>query len=343
MENSVAKKRAGTSRRKFSRRKFLKGAGAAAGLAAGSGAITGFPTIWAQNIKDITLLQVGGSYSSIIDIARQATQDLGFKIEMQNLASDALVNRIATQPESLDIADIEYWMQTKLTPRGVLQGIDLKRFKFWDKVVPIFTKGEYPDGGKVSDQGTLPYEVQYLEAQDGTTFAKGPTEWASGIPTVFNADTLGMRPDIITRPIENWKELLNPEFKGKTAIIDVPAIGIMDAALAIESRGDIKYGDKGNMTKEEIDKTIAILIDAKKSGQFRAFWTTFDESVNLMASGGRLAEAVGSRRVLALGDESFPPALRAQDTLPAVLVLDLEALVAVDAGEGDEAHRWARE
>jgi putative spermidine/putrescine transport system substrate-binding protein len=306
-DKSVAKVRAGASRRgKISRRKLLKGAGAAAGLAAGAGAITGFPTIWAQNIKDITLLQIGGSYSSIIDIARQASKDLGFKIEMQNLASDALVNRIATQPESLDIADIEYWMQTKLAPRGVLQGIDLKRFKYWDKVVPIFTKGEYPDGRKVSDQGTLPYEVQYLEAQDGTSFAKGPTEWASGIPTVFNADTLGMRPDIITRPIESWKELLNPEFKGRAAIIDVPAIGVMDAALAIESRGDIKYGDKGNMTKDEIDKTIAILIDAKKSGQFRAFWTTFDESVNLMASGEVVIQSMWSPAVTAVRARNIP-------------------------------------
>ena len=39
------------------------------------------------------------------------------------------------------------------------------------------------------------------------------------------------------------------------------------------------------MTKAEIDKTMAIFTDAKKSGQFRAFWKTFDESVNLMASG----------------------------------------------------------
>ena len=54
----------------------------------------------------------------------------------------------------------------------------------------------------------------------------------------------------------------------------MPELGLMAAAMAIESRGDLKYGDKGNMTREEIDKTIAILIDAKKSGQFRAFWIT---------------------------------------------------------------------
>lgn len=292
--------------RRIGRRHVLKGAAAAAGVAIGSGAVRGFPTIWAQNIKDVTLLQVGGSYSSIIDIARQASKDLGFKIEMQNAASDALVNRIATQPESLDIADIEYWMQTKLTPRGVLQGVDLKKFKYWDQVVPIFTKGEYPDGRKVSTQGTLPYEVQYLDEKMGTTFHDGPTEWASGIPTVFNADTLGIRPDLVGRPIEHWHELLNPEFKGKAAILDVPAIGVMDAALAIESRGDIKYGDKGNMTREEIDRTIAILIDAKKSGQFRAFWTTFDESVNLMASGEVVIQSMWSPAVTAVRARGIP-------------------------------------
>ena len=43
--------------------------------------------------------------------------------------------------------------------------------------------------------------------------------------------------------------------------------------MVMESAGLIKYGDKGNMTKPEIDKTIAFLIETKKrSGQFRAFW-----------------------------------------------------------------------
>ena len=78
---------------------MLKGA-ASAGLAAGSGAISGFPTIWAQNIKDVTLLQVGGSYSAIIDIARKASEDLGFKVEMQTADHAALLNRLVTQPES---------------------------------------------------------------------------------------------------------------------------------------------------------------------------------------------------------------------------------------------------
>jgi len=295
-----------TVRRDLTRRQVLKGAAATAGVMAGSGALGGFPTIWAQNIKDVKLVQVGGSYSAIIDIARQATKDLGFQVEMQTGAHDALLNRFVTQPNSVDIADMEYFFLLHLVPRGVLHPIDLKKYKWWDKVVPIFTKGQYPDGRKVSDQGILPYKVQYVDGPESTKFAKSPTRWANGIPTVYNADTLGIRPDIVKRPIEHWHELLNPEFKGRTAILDVPSIGIMDAAMAIESRGDIKYGDKGNMTKEEIDKTIKILIDAKKSGQFRAFWTTFDESVNLMASGEVVVQSMWSPAVTAVRSRGIP-------------------------------------
>ena len=98
-----------------------------AGVAAGSGVVIGVPTIWAQKLTDITLTQVGGSYAAIIDIARQATKDLGFNIAMQNAAADAVVNRVATQPQSLDIADLEQWMLVKPVPRGVLQGVDLQR------------------------------------------------------------------------------------------------------------------------------------------------------------------------------------------------------------------------
>ena len=60
----------------------------------------------------------------------------------------------------------------------------------------------------------------------------------------------------------------------------------MDTASGDGGSGQIKYGDKGNMTKPEIDKTIKIMTDFKKSRvSFRSFWSTFDQSVNLMASG----------------------------------------------------------
>lgn len=289
------------------RRRFLRTAGAVTGAAAGTGAITGFPLVWSQTIKDIKLVQVGGSYSAIKDIADQATKDLGFKVEMQTADHSALLNRLLTQPQTIDIADIEYFFQQYLIKKGTLQPMDVeKKIKLWDKVVPIFTKGTYPDGRKVSTQGVLPYEVQYVDGPGAKAFAKGPTKWATGIPTVYNADTLGIRPDLAKRKIDSWAELLNPEWKGKTSIVSVPGIGIMDAAMAIEARGDIKYGDKGNMTKAEIDKTIEILKAAKKAGQFRAMWATFDESVNLMAAGETVVQSMWSPAVTAVRSRGIP-------------------------------------
>ena len=293
------------TRKGVSRRTLLKGTAAAAGLAAGSGAITGFPTIWAQNIKDVTLRQFGTGVSNLNAVAEKVKEDLGFSLEMTALDSDAVAQRAVTQPDSYDIADIEYWICKKVFPAGVMQPMDTTKLKYFDKIVPLFVTGKLtPDS--VIAQGTAPHTVGFVEGSDSATFAKAPTQWLTMIPTIYNADTLGIRPDLVGREITNWKDILDPAFKGKTSILNIPSIGIMDAAMICESAGVIKYGDKGNMTKEEIDKTIAFLIDTKKAGQFRAFWKTFDESVNLMASGEVVIQSMWSPAVAAVRAKGIP-------------------------------------
>ena len=126
------------------------------------------------------------------------------------------------------------------------------------------------------------------------------TEFLTGLPTVTNGDTLGIRPDLVGRKIDSWADVLSPEFKGRAAIQDNPTIGIIDVAMAMEARGDIKYGNKGNMTKAEIDKTIDTMLEIKRSGQFRSFWTSFDQSVNLMASGEVVIQSMWSPAVAAV-------------------------------------------
>src|SRR3954465_13546663 len=131
----------------ISRRAVLKGAAAVAGAAIGSDAIRGFPTIWAQEIKDIELRHVGVSYSVVKAIGDQASKDLGFKVTMQNLDTSAAINRFVTQPNTVDIADVEGWQSKLATKRGVLQGIEVKKIKEFENILPIFTKGEI--NGKV--------------------------------------------------------------------------------------------------------------------------------------------------------------------------------------------------
>ena len=70
--------------------------------------------------------------------------------------------------------------------------------------------------------------------------------------------------------------------------------------MAFEAAGAVKYGDKGNPTKEELEQTIAKLIELKKAGHFRALWNTFDESVNLMAAGEVVIQSMWSPAVTAV-------------------------------------------
>jgi len=109
-----------TTPNSLSRRDLLKrGSAVALGAAVGSQAITGFPTIWAQNIKNVTLRQFGTGVSNINAIAQKAKEDLGINLELTALDTDATAQRVVTQPKSFDIADIEYFTLKKFGPAGI--------------------------------------------------------------------------------------------------------------------------------------------------------------------------------------------------------------------------------
>ena len=115
-------------------------------------------------------------------------------------------------------------------------------------MTPLYTEGKFA-GKEVSRQGDSPYEIMYRECRRSNDFHDGPTEWATFMPGVYNADTLGIRPDLVGREITSWADLISPDFKGKAAIQNIPTIGIMDAIMALESAGLLNYGDKGNPTQ----------------------------------------------------------------------------------------------
>ncbi|MBO0765581.1 MAG: extracellular solute-binding protein [Hyphomicrobiaceae bacterium] len=296
-----------TKRNGLSRRGVLKGAAAVLGASAGSGAIGGFPTIWAQNIKDVVLRHAGPPVTAIPAIAEQATKDLGFTVQMQASENADLLNRFLSQSNAMDCADISLVYMRYLIGRNVLQTIRVSKVKHWDKTLPLFTKGEFSDGRKAPQQGITPTMILYATGPDGQKVTPGtPTEWLTAVPTVTNADTLGIRPDLAGRPITSWADLLSPDFKGRAALQDNPTIGIIDVAMALEARGDITYGNKGNMTKDEIDKTVSTMMEIKKAGHFRSFWTSFDQSVNLMAAGEVVIQSMWSPAVAAVRSRGIP-------------------------------------
>ncbi len=288
------------SKVRYSRRSVLK-----SGAAAVAASALPAPMVWGQETKDITLRQFGTGVSNLNEVAAKVKEDLGFTLEMTALDSDSVTQRAATQPDSFDIADIEYWICKKVWPTGNLQAMDTSKIANYDKIVGIFRNGKLTPESVIA-QGTAPHSVGFTTGVDGTSFVDEESGWMTLIPTIYNADTLGIRPDLIGRPISNWSELLNPEFKGKASILDISSIGIMDMAMVVESMGEYTYPDKGNMTKEEIDMTLGIFTEAKQNGQFRAFWKTFDESVNLMASGEVVIQSMWSPAITAVRSQGIP-------------------------------------
>ena len=150
---------------KTTRRRILTAGAAGAGLAVGLGLVRGFPTIWAQNIKDITLVQVGGSYSNITEIGKQATQGPRLYGRDAGNRSGHSTQPPADPAEDIDINDIGTFLHLLLVGQEHVQPVPVSKYKYWDKTFPLFTKGEYPDGRKVSTQGTAPMTMQYYEPQ----------------------------------------------------------------------------------------------------------------------------------------------------------------------------------
>ena len=144
------------SKMRYSRRSILKG-----GAAAVAASALPAPMIWAQEIKDVVLRQAGTGVSAFNEVAAKVKEDLGFTLEMTALDSDAVTQRAATQPDSYDIADIEYWICKKVWPTGNLQAMDVSKIANYDKILGIFRNGKLtPDS--VIAQGTAPHTVGFV-------------------------------------------------------------------------------------------------------------------------------------------------------------------------------------
>lgn len=292
-------RRSDTKNGKISRRRFLLLAAATGGMT-----ILGFPHVWAKT--PFTLHYLASGVSAHQEIANQASKDLGFSITMERAATmHENIMRTITRPKTVDLVELDYGHIDALIRMNMLHAIDARRIETFDSMSTIFTKGTL--GGKtLSTQGGAPFTHMYLDNPEAKTFAKGPTRWLTLVPTMYNADTLGIRPDLINRRISKWSELLNPEFTGQTALINSAGVGILDAAMACESAGLVRYKDKGNMSRQEIDSTIDVLIKAKKRGQFHSFWNDFTESVRLMASGDVVIQSMWSPAVTRVRQMGIP-------------------------------------
>src|SRR6201986_4250270 len=112
-------------RRGINRRSLLKGAASIAGLAAGSGAITGFPYVMSAEPK--VLRYLGTAVNEGDDISKKCLADTGIKIEYITPPTDDVTKRVITQPNSFDVLDTEYFSLKKLIPSGNILALNAQK------------------------------------------------------------------------------------------------------------------------------------------------------------------------------------------------------------------------
>ncbi len=127
------------------------------------------------------------------------------------------------------------------------------------------------------------------------------------VPTVYNYDSIGYRPDLVSAEEANtWTAIFDDKFKGKSGLNVDPLIAFGQAVLAMNSLKLLEVPNPGNPDKKAIDEASKFLISKKKGGQFRALWGDFGELVNLLASGEMVIADAWQPAVMAVKAQGTP-------------------------------------
>ncbi|WP_276273982.1 substrate-binding domain-containing protein [Haloarcula litorea] len=143
----------------------------------------------------------------------------------------------------------------------------------------------------ISDFFTNPVErVSYLdgqaEAMNELIYEDPETmEDLRWPPYVYAFDGPAYNPKHIDE-VSEWSALFADEYQGRVALDAIPTVVMGETVLHLFDNDmiDIERGNLNNPSKDQIDTIIDFLIKEKQEGQFRSTWTSYGESVTLMAS-----------------------------------------------------------
>jgi spermidine/putrescine-binding protein len=191
------------------------------------------------------------------------TEKTGMGVEWTGMVSDpalfvqeVIVNKVG---EKFDLLVFDGGVEDRLGPEGAILSIDEDAMENW--------------AGVSDDVKRSPL----LQGPDGTQY---------GVPLVFNADSFGYYPDVIGDPEPlSYSLLFNDERTlGQVSVEDSWLSTFPMAAMYLSYNGMADITDPANMTPEEAKATADFLIERKKAGQFRALWSSWEESVDLLGN-----------------------------------------------------------
>lgn len=240
-------------------------------------------------------LRVRGTSITLLPRIREgAVADLGFDIDFELLPFPTCQRRAAMEPDDYDVYEQCFHNLDIVWFWGALQPIDIARIAEWDNISDLAKLGGI---SKYAWRGHGDAPVRKLYVQPGGFLGPKPTHHVSMIPTVHNMDSFGYDPRVFgggEDRRQSWAWLLDRRARGRIALVDEPAIGLFDAALAAEAAGELEFADIGNMTIEEINALMALLEDRRTQGYFRCTWSEGDEAAALVRSGGIAVQSMWS-------------------------------------------------
>jgi spermidine/putrescine-binding protein len=176
-----------------------------------------------------------------------------------------IINQIMVQGagERYDLLASDGGIEDVMGPEGHFLPIDTSKLTNWEGV---------PESLKSSP----------LITADGTLY---------GIPVVYNADSFGYYPEDLGGEVDSFKVLFDDErTMGKVSLEDNWLTTLPMAATYLKGNGLAEIGNPSDMTDEEANSVVDFLIERKQAGQFRALWSGWEESVDLLARKEVIAE-----------------------------------------------------
>ncbi|MBX9457529.1 MAG: extracellular solute-binding protein [Rhizobium sp.] len=252
-----------------------------------------------------TLRVLGTAISLLEELRVGAEKDLGVNIVFDNNDFLTTQHKAAQEPDSYDIYDqcfhnldiVWYWR--------AIQPIAIERIKLWGEINDLTKTGHIGPNARLG-QGDAP--VRKLFVQPNLELGDRPTRHISMLPTTHNFDSFAYRTDQIANgaEVESWAALLADKWSGRAALVDEPAIGIFDAALAAQAAGLMSFRNIGNMTVDEIDELIEILEAKKRDGFFQGFWRTAEDAARLMVENHTSIQSMWSTGITILKRQGVP-------------------------------------
>jgi putative spermidine/putrescine transport system substrate-binding protein len=185
--------------------------------------------------------------------------DSGIRVNFTDNGNDPgpVVARLAAgnANDIYDIAGLQGGSEKELARRGLIARWDLSQIPNYASLWP-WAK-----------------DIPYL-TYDGKIY---------GIPTVINADSIiALREK--AGSVDSYGVIFDPKLKGKTAMEDAWINSVIFTAMYLKNSENAKIAEPGNLSADELGLVMEFLIKHKRDGQFRTFWSGWEQGLQLVAN-----------------------------------------------------------